>query len=276
MTAFDLVLAADHARLTLRPDRGGIATALAIDGRDVLFLDQATLADPAKNVRGGIPVLFPSPGKLDGDRWARGGASGAMKQHGFARNLPWRVLGTLGGAAPAVALELSSSAETRAQYPWDFALQLTYTLCGRALRIDQRVENRGASAMPFGLGFHPYFFVRDADKRAARVETAATRAFDNVTKQVVELRGPIDLARPEVDLHLIDHDAPSCTLSLPGGAVELHSSGAYRRWVIWTLAGRDFICLEPWTCPGNALNTGEGLIELAPGEAFSAWIEIVA
>ena len=114
MEAHDVVIAGDHARLMLRPDRGGIATALAIDGRDVLFMDQATLADPAKNVRGGIPVLFPSPGKLDGDRWARGGASGAMKQHGFARNLPWRVLGTLGGAAAAVAREHEASAETPA------------------------------------------------------------------------------------------------------------------------------------------------------------------
>ena len=272
----DLVVAGDHARVALRPERGGIATALAIDGRDVLYLDAGTLADPAKNVRGGIPVLFPSPGKLAGDAWAHGGASGAMKQHGFARNLAWRVLGVLGGAAPAAALELTSSAGTRAQFPWDFALQLTYTVRGRALRIDQRVENRGASPMPFGLGFHPYFFVRDADKPAARVETGATRAFDNVTKQTVELRGPIDLARPEVDLHLLDHGAPACTLALPGGAVHLRGSDVYTHWVIWTLAGRDFVCLEPWTCPGNALNTRDRLLELPPGAAFTAWLEISA
>ena len=29
----------------------------------MLFMDQETLRDPTKNVRGGVPVLFPTPGK---------------------------------------------------------------------------------------------------------------------------------------------------------------------------------------------------------------------
>ena len=35
--------------------------------------------------------------------------------------------------------------------------------------------------------------------------------------------------------------------------------------MIWTLAGKDFVCLEPWTCACDALNTGEGLLVLPPG-----------
>jgi galactose mutarotase-like enzyme len=45
--------------------------------------------------------------------------------------------------------------------------------------------------------------------------------------------------------------------------------------VIWTLRGRDFVCLEPWTCPGDALNTGAGLLFLAPGETRALRLEIV-
>jgi len=37
----------------------------------VLALDEATLRDEAKNVRGGIPILFPAPGKLQGGRTLR-------------------------------------------------------------------------------------------------------------------------------------------------------------------------------------------------------------
>jgi hypothetical protein len=60
----------------------------------VLFMDDETLRDPTKNVRGGVPVLFPTPGKLVDDKWSYAGHSGSMKQHGFARSLPWELAAT--------------------------------------------------------------------------------------------------------------------------------------------------------------------------------------
>jgi galactose mutarotase-like enzyme len=40
------------------------------------------------------------------------------------------------------------------------------------------------------------------------------------------------------------------------------------------LAGSDFVCVEPWTARGDALNTGERLIMLAPGATHESWMEI--
>lgn len=259
------------ARVGLVPERGGIVTGFFVGSRRVLYLDEATLADPAKNVRGGVPVLFPSPGPLAGGRFSRDGKSGAMKQHGFARDLPWRVLSTDERSA---TLELAASDATRAQFPWDFALTYETSLLGRRLRIDQRIENRGADPMPYAAGFHPYFFVPDAEKARARVPTAATRAWDNVAKREIALDGPIDLTQPEVDMHLIDHGKPTATLELEGARVVVTGSDAYARWVVWTLRGKDFVCLEPWTAPADALNTGEGLRVVAPGESDHAFVEI--
>ena len=34
----------------------------------------------------------------------------------------------------------------------------------------------------------------------------------------------------------------------------------YSTLVFWTLKGKDFYCLEPWTGPRNAMNTGEYLL----------------
>src|SRR5262249_12408656 len=141
----------------LAPARGGMVIGLSVAGRDLLYLDRATLEDPRANVRGGVPVLFPSPGKLAGDAWAWGRARGAMKQHGFARNLPWEVAATGTDDGAWATLVLRSSDVTRAQYPWDFVAEYTYRLRGRALAIEMRFENRSASPMPFGAGFHPYF-----------------------------------------------------------------------------------------------------------------------
>jgi len=258
--------AAAKALVAIAPARGGMVTRFQVGPTPVLFLDVDTLVDETKNVRGGNPVLFPSPGPLAGDRFTRDGRSGSMKQHGFARNRAWKVVDTK--EAREVTLELASDDATRAVYPWDFVARLRYALAGTTLTIETRVENTGKGAtMPFALGFHPYFYVPAADKARASIPTAATRAYDNVTKTMIDMTGPIDLTAKEVDLHLVDHGASSATLHRGDDSIVVSASPAFGRWVVWTLAGKDFVCLEPWTAAANALNTGEKLLTLAPGES---------
>jgi galactose mutarotase-like enzyme len=271
----------DFAELTLRapdstaiatvaPARGGLVTGFELDGRRLLFMDESTLHDPTKSVRGGIPVLFPAPGKLEANAWTYAKRRGTLKQHGFARDLPWHVAHV---SPDAAELRLLSNEETRAQFPWDFVVTLRILVAGRSLRLEQTVTNRSESPMPFGFGFHPYFHVPQAAKRETTIETRATRAFDNVAKRSIALSG-IDLTGQEVDLHLLDHGSSQSELRSPLGRVQLRGSPEYSHWVVWTLAGRDFVCLEPWTCPGNALNTGERLLVLAPGTSRMLELEI--
>jgi galactose mutarotase-like enzyme len=273
--------AESHAELA--PGRGGMITQLTLGGRELFYLDRTTFEEPVVNVRGGAPVLFPSPGKLNGDAWSWGGKEGTMRQHGFARNLAWTVAatGTEEGAWATVTLE--ATPVTRAQYPWDFHASYTYRLRGPALSVEMTIENRGASPMPFGAGFHPYFAVPDADKSRVVIPTRATRAFDNREKKEVAFTG-LDLTAAEVDMHLLDHGSigqvgghpqtPEARLTLDDLTVVLRGSPEFTHWVVWTLHGRDFVCLEPWTCPGNALNTGDRLILLAPGEARRLSLQI--
>jgi galactose mutarotase-like enzyme len=265
-----VVLESGSSKALLAPERGGMVTRFFVGERPVLFLDEATLVDRTKNVRGGNPVLFPSPGRLAGDRFARGGKSGAMGQHGFARNEPWDVVER---SSDAATLRLSSNERTRAAFPWDFAVTFRHTLKEGVLRVDQRVEAE-SDAMPFAIGFHPYFFVPAAEKARASIPTTATRAWDNVTKKEIDLPR-IDLSAGEVDLHLVDHGRSSATLALGDGRrVELRGSDHFRRWVVWTLPGRDFVCLEPWSAPADALNGGQELLRAAPGAPVELWLEI--
>ena len=62
------------------PARGALVTRLRVGDREVLYLDRATLDDPSKNVRGGVPLLFPFAGKLADDTLTLTGTK--MKQHG--------------------------------------------------------------------------------------------------------------------------------------------------------------------------------------------------
>jgi galactose mutarotase-like enzyme len=261
-----------RSAVTIAPGRGAIVTHFRAGDRQILFLDEATLRDPSKNVRGGVPLLFPSPGRLAGDRFARAGRSGSMKQHGFARDLAWTVRSHGGANAARATLAIESSDATLAMYPWPFRATLDVGLRGRSLRMDVAIENVGTAPMPFAFGIHPYFFVHD--KAGARIATRATRAFDNVTKTVVAFHG-FDLTAPEVDLHLLDHGSSESSLTWADGArLDLRASPEFTRWVVWTLAGRDFVCVEPWTAPADALNSGESLIVLDPGATRALWIEM--
>src|SRR3954467_7816428 len=71
------------------PERGALVTRYAWGGRELLYLDRQTLVDRAASVRGGIPILFPNPGRLPSERWSWNDAAGQLPQHGFARRLPW-------------------------------------------------------------------------------------------------------------------------------------------------------------------------------------------
>lgn len=244
-------LEGDDCRIEIVPERGAIVTRWNVGGREVLYLDEATLADRAKNVRGGIPILFPSPGKLEAGRYT-------MKQHGFARDEAFEIVSQ---ATSRVDLELRSNERTRAPFPFEFALVISYEIRNRDLEMRIRVKNTGDVPLPFGFGIHPYFLVRD--KTHARISTRATRAFDNVTKTVVPFTG-FDLAQKEVDLHLFDHGSSASTLEADGHRVAITCSEEFQRWVVWTLEGKDFVCVEPWTSPANALHTRASLLDIAP------------
>jgi len=258
--------------VTIAPERGAIVTRFRVGDRDLLFMDESTLADRTKNVRGGVPLLFPSPGRLAGDHFEHAGRSGSMKQHGFARDVAWTVDALSTEDAAQAALGITSTDATRAMYPWDFRLAVTYTLRGPRLRLEATVQNTGTEPLPFAFGIHPYFLVHD--KAGAAIATKATRAFDNVTKTTVPFHG-FDLTAKEVDLHLVDHGSTDSALTWGDGArLAIRASPELRRWVVWTLAGRDFVCVEPWSAPADALNSGESLLELAPGARRLLWIEM--
>lgn len=260
---------ASATRASVAPGRGALVTSLRVRDRELLYLDAATFADATKNVRGGIPVLFPTPGKLEGDAWRYGDRAGTMKQHGFARNLSWSVARRTGSMA---WLELASSQATLAQYPWQFAATFHIQVAAGSLRLAMRIENRSQTPMPFALGYHPYFLV--TDKRRTQIPSQATRAFDNVSKQIIPFTG-FDLTSGEVDLHLLDHGSDVCAVRYPDNSrLDVRAAPGFGRWVVWTLAGKDFVCVEPWTAPGNALNTGEALTVLAPAAVHESWIEI--
>jgi galactose mutarotase-like enzyme len=253
--------------LEIAPTRGGIVTRLDIAGQPVLYMDRETLNDASKNVRGGNPVLFPICGPLAGGNCQIDGKTYSMKQHGFARNLPWSVLNCQAGEQSAsISLRLESNDVTRAQYPFDFKVDFTYRLSPKGLAIEQRYENLSDRPMPFYAGFHPYFAA--PQKQAVKLDVAAAKYDDFLSGQLRDVEPVIDFdTAPEINgaFHNVDNNRVRFDNFGQGRALEILFEPPYKHVVIWALKDKPFICVEPWMGLNNSLNTGESVSHLAPG-----------
>jgi galactose mutarotase-like enzyme len=237
-------------------------------GREWLYLDEARFADPALSVRGGIPVLFPICGNLPGDRLPlpRGGEV-ALRQHGFARDLPWTL--ELLADGEGVALTLVDDASTRALFPFAFRLELEYRLEPAGLAITARVRHRGevgAAPMPFSLGLHPYLAV--SDPAAVDLAGLPPGCLDHHTMEADATENQLQRLGRGVDL-LCEASGPVRLLDPTAGrAIHLETSPPFDLVVIWTEPPRPMVCLEPWTGPRGALISGKRRLELAAGESL--------
>jgi len=263
--------AAAQAQLELVPERGGIATRWAIADQEIFYLDAERFANPEMSVRGGIPILFPICGNLPDNTYSLDGKTYQLKQHGFARNLPWQVAEQSTEGSASVTLVLESNEETRSHYPFDFQLRFTYTLEGKNLTLHQQVVNRSELPMPFGLGIHPYFQVSDKDQLQFEIPS---NAFVTQAGEVVDFSGNFDFSQDEIDVLFADLTAQATAVVDPVKQTKLAIafSDPYTVLVFWTLKGKDYYCLEPWSTPRNAMNTGDRLSHLAPGNKLETTI----
>jgi galactose mutarotase-like enzyme len=265
-----------QSRLEVVPERGGIITSWNLQNQDILYLDAERFSDPSLSVRGGIPILFPICGNLPDNTYTYNGKQYILKQHGFARDLPWEVTDRVTNELVSLTLVLSSNDQTRAVYPFEFQLAFTYQLKGNTLEIQQRYTNHSSEPMPFSTGLHPYFFT--SDKSQLEFEIPASEYQDQITKEVHPFLGSFDLSRDEIDVAFGQLNEKSTSATDTGRQVKitLSYSDLYATVVFWTVKGKDYYCLEPWSAPRNALNTGEHLTELAPGASCEAFVRLTA
>ena len=253
-------------RLRIVPERGGLVSEWLCNGREVLYFDQERYADPAKSIRGGIPVLFPICGNLPDDSLPLASGTYTLKQHGFARNLPWTI--ELLDDQSGVRLSLVDTPETRTAYPFAFRVQMDVRPVASALEIVTTVTNtsaEGGEAMPFSFGLHPYFNVTDLAQ--TQLEGLATRCLNHLemadaetASQLSRLPDGVDfLTRPSGPVTLVD--------SAAGTRLQLQHHEPMDLTVVWTEPPRPMVCLEPWTGPRQSLISGDRKLELAAGQS---------
>jgi galactose mutarotase-like enzyme len=254
---------AANSAVEIVPERGGILLSWKLHGHELFYLDAERFKDPALTVRGGNPILFPICGNLPDNIYTLNGQSYTLKQHGFARELPWSVVEH--STEPlSLTVGLTSSDYTRAGYPFDFDLAFSYILAGDTLTQRQKVTNKSAEPMPFSVGFHPYFAVQDKSK--LQFQIPAADYYDQRSKSRLAYSGSFDFAQDEIDAAFTELSSHVATTT-DGDRLRLtfSTSPEFSTLVFWTVKGKDFYCLEPWTAARNAMNTGDHLLTVAPG-----------
>ncbi len=100
------------------------------------------------------PVLFPTINLLKNGVVTIEGKEWAVPKHGFAK---YQMFEVTDQGDDYVTLTLSENAETKAVYPFDFALSVTHRFTEGGFETRYVVENHTGRRMPFVIGGHPGF-----------------------------------------------------------------------------------------------------------------------
>ncbi len=259
-----------NARLEVVPEKGGIISKWSLEGQDILYLDRERFKNPNLSVRGGIPILFPICGNLPDNIFYYKGEKYNLKQHGFARDLPWTVLGQSTGESAKMIICLKSNEETLEVYPFEFELVFSYEIQGNKLIINQSYENKSQVEMPISFGFHPYFAC--GDKNKIDLDFPAEEYQSKTGEQTHPFNGQLDYNVDEIDIAFTKVKAQKASFTDHDRdlKVTLTYSDCFSTLVFWMLKEKNYICVEPWSSPRNSINTGEKLIVLPPNEVYEA------
>jgi galactose mutarotase-like enzyme len=242
---------------------------------------------------GRSPLLFPVVGRSPKDVVTIGGKSYKMAPHGVARVSDFRVA----DAGPGfVRFVLEATDETRNSYPFDFRLDVTYTLDGATVRAEARVTNRDDQPMPMQFGFHPGFAwpLPDSEgmSHVVTLGNGANPALHRLDADKLLLRdpkpSPFADGRLTPDRAYFDDDA-MIFIEGAGNRFSFFAEGGGRidmmtdnlpNFALWQKPGAPFLCLEPWhgTAPyndqGDALETRNGALHLPAGETTTFRMDI--
>ena len=265
-----------NSQLEVVPERGGIITKWRVNGEEIFYLDAERFTNPELSVRGGNPILFPICGNLPDNTYTYQGKQYTLKQHGFARDLPWEVTDQVTQDKASLTVVLNSNEQTRAVYPFDFEVAFTYQMQGNILEVQQNYTNKSSEPMPFSFGFHPYFAI--SDKTQLEFEIPSSEYQDQKTKEMHSFNGNFDFNRDEIDVAFKQLTSQSASVTDHSRKLKLtlDYDDAFPILVFWTLKGKDFYCLEPWSAARNSINSGEHLTVLEPEASYSASFKLTA
>lgn len=235
------------------------------------------------------PVLFPIVGTLKNNSYSIDGKEYHLPRHGFARDMEFQLIDKKENSA---TFSLVSNEETLKKYPFEFELQLIYTLNESTLDIQYKVINKNKTKMPFSIGAHPAIALPDNfENYSLKFEKEENLKYYLLENDLIsEKTAILETTDNIIPLHykLFENDALIFKTLDSKSLTIFQNSKPYVKFDfqdfpslgIWTKEQAPFICIEPWLgYSDTSANSGdlfekEGVIVLDANQIFNSKFSI--
>ncbi len=182
-------------------------------------------------------------------------------------------------------------------WPFALALEIEYRLCGDGLTVRTRASNVGSGACPYGAGAHPYLTLATDTIDPLQLQAPGQSYMTTDERGIPTGSEPVSgtefdfLNARELGDTQLDTGYADLRRDEDGRArVRLTTPDRQRRATLWLDEGYPYLMLftgdslpeptrrrrglgiEPMTCAPNALQSGDGIRILEPGESCTtAW-----
>jgi len=235
------------------------------------------------------PILFPIVGTLKNNTYTINEKEYQLSRHGFARDMEFQLINKTENSA---VFSLQSNAETLKNYPFDFELQLIYTLRETTLDIEYKVINKSESQIPFSIGAHPAIALpKNFESYAFKFDKDEVLKYSLLENDLISNKTEIlETYENLIPLHykLFKNDALVFKTLESNSLTILENSKPYIKvdfedfpsLGIWTKDQAPFVCIEPWFgYSDTAENSGdlfekEGILILNANQTFNSKFSI--
>jgi len=216
------------------------------------------------------PVLFPIVGTLKNNSYTYNDKKYQLLRHGFARDSDFKLIRS---KTTEATFALQSSDESRKVFPFEFELQLTYTLVDNQLIIRYTVINLDSKAIPFSIGAHPAFALPNdfenyslafSDQETLKCYTLENDLVSDTTFEI-ELNNkklPLTYSTFANDALIFKNLSSKEITILEDSHPKLKVVfDDFKNLGIWTKVGAPFICIEPWLGYSDTIHSNGNLFE---------------
>ena len=216
------------------------------------------------------PILFPIVGTLKNNAYQLNGQNYTLPRHGFARDCEFKIISQ---EAHKIIFSLQENNASLAIYPFAFELQVSYTLIKNELVIGYLIRNNSQTTMPFSIGGHPAFALKNAftdySLRFEKEENLFRYPLEN--DLISDKTAIIQLQQNILPLNysLFEKDA-LVFKSMASNQIQLLEKNVpilnfkyhdFPHFGLWTKVGAPFNCLEPWLGYADTVKANGNLME---------------
>lgn len=216
------------------------------------------------------PVLFPVVGTLKNNTYTHKGNTYTLPRHGFARDYDFNITVQ---EDSSITFALLSNDATKAVYPFDFELQIKYTLVDKKLEVVYTVHNRSDEKMPFSLGAHPAFALPDGlenyNLKFEKDEHLISNRLEDGLISDTQVYITLNNRKLPLEYSLFKNDAlvfkkiKSDYVGVAKGVTKFIkvNMGNFPNLGIWTKLNAPFICIEPWQGYADTLSANGNIFD---------------